>query len=408
MAQENIRRVPAVTNAGVEGTYGTAATTARISPVSGSFEFDVTQDPIAVDAESAELYDHQSPVLGLKRATFKFDHHLRPAKTSPLSTSTVAYPAFVSMLKAWFGGASPADGANVGTTATASPGTSTSVNVTSDTNFTAGEWLLIQTANGLEPCRLASKAANTLTLSPGLSTTPSANGVVANLVNLYPTPGVDSCSSVTIEHAKSDSANEQVQLLGCIADIEFSVAQNEIVRFMVNGRAANWNAGALSLSTSVGSDTSGSPFALASDAKLLFQDATASTATHVSFEEVSFKVSLGLEHIVDLGGSVQGTAGIARVAERMFCEVTLTLRENTSTLTDWSAGTLKRVALMIPRGSGATRQWCVFDVPRAAIEGRPKLSYSSSGRMRHTVTLRSQIDTSLSTALRKAPFILAL
>lgn len=408
MAQENIRRIPAVTLAGVEGTYGTAATTARINPVSGTFEHTVTQDPIAVDAESAELYDHQSPVLGLKRATFRFDHHLRPADSAPLSTSTVVYPAFVSMLKAWFGGASPADSANVGTTATASPGTATSVNVTSDTNFTAGEWLLIQTANGLEPCRLASKAANTLALLPGLSTTPSANGVVANLVNLYPTPGVDSCSACTIEHAKADSANEQVRLLGCIADIEFSVAQNELVRFSINGRAANWSAGALSISTAVGADTAGSPFALASDAKLLFQDTTTTTQTHVSFEEISFKISLGLEHVVDLGGTVQGTAGIARVADRMFCEVTVTLREDTSTLTDWAAGTLKRVTLMIPRGSGTSRQWLVFDVPRASIEGRPTISYSSSGRMRHTVTLRSQIDTSLSTALRKAPFILAL
>lgn len=407
MAQVNNRKKDAATYAGVEGTYGTAATTARLSVISDSFEHDLTQDPIPVDCESTELFDHQSPLFGLKRATAKFGLYVRPAEAAPLSTGTVTYSAQMAILKALFGGGSPADGASVGTTATGSPGTATSVNFTSASNFAAGQLCLIETANGLEPARIGSFSTNTATLSLGLSASPSAGGVIANLVNLYPTPGVDSCSSITIEHAKSQYDQNQVRLLGCIGDVEWTFAQNDTLKCMVSVRAANWSRGALSLSTSAGQDTGGTPIAITDGAKLILQDATTATPTHVPFEEVSVKVMLGLAHVPDLGGSVQGTAGIARVGERTFAEWTITLRADEAMMTRWSAQTLTQVALMVPRGTGTSKQWAVFYSPRCVIEGKPKRSYSSDGRERYVITLRSQIDTSLGSALLKAPFIFA-
>lgn len=408
MAQVNVRKKDAATYVGAESTYGTAATTARLSPVGDSFESDLTQEPIAVDAESAEFFDHQTPIHGLKRATAKFQLYVRPAESAVLSTGTVTYSAQIAMLKAWFGGASPADGASVGTTTTGSPGTATVVNATSGTPFTAGQWALFPVGSTTEPGRIVSIATNALTLNPGLSTTPDAAGALSNLVNLYPTPGVDSAASVTLEHTYAGDATSQVRLLGCIGDVEWTITQNDTTKCSISARAANWERGSLSLSTAVGADTGGTPIALTDGAKLLLQGVATATATHVPFEEISIKTMLGLGHVTDLGGVVQGTAGIVRTGERMFTEWTITLRADEAQMAAWLAQTLLQVALMIPKGSGASRQWAVWHMPRCTIEGKPKRSPSSDGRMRYVLTLRSQIDTSLGTALLKAPFIHAV
>lgn len=408
MAQVNNRKKDAATYVGVEGTFGTGATTARLSPVSDSFEASLTQEVIAVDAESAELFDHQSPLFGLKRATAKFGLYVRPAETAPLATGTVTYSAQLAMLKAWFGGGAPATGASVGTTTTGSPGTASVVNFTSASNFAAGQWCCIETANGLEPARIESFATNAATLNPCLSTTPSTSGVIANLVNLYPTAGVDSVSAVTIEHTKQSVVTNQVRLLGCIGDIEWTITQNDTAKCTVSARAASWERGSLSLAVTVGADTGGTPIALTDGAKFLLQAVATATPTHVPFEEISIKTMLGLAHIPDMGGSIQGTAGVVRVGERMFSEWTVTLRADEAQMTAWSSQTALQAALMIPRGTGTSKQWAVWHMPRCIIEGKPTRSYSSDGRERYTLTLRSQIDTTLGTAILKAPFIHAV
>jgi len=408
VAQVNNRKKDAATYAGVEGTFGTGATTARLSPVSDSFEHELTQDPIAVDAESVELFDHQSPLFGLKGGSAKFQLYVRPAETAPLSTGTVTYSAQLAMLKAWFGGGAPATGASTGTTTTGSPGTASVVNFTSASNFAAGQWCLIETANGLEPARIESFATNAATLNPCLSTTPSTSGVIANLVNLYPTPGVDSCSAVTIEHTKQSVVTNQVRLLGCIGDVEWTITQNDTLKCTVSARAASWERGSLSLAVTAGADTGGTPIALTDGAKFLLQSSATATPTHVPFEEISIKSMLGLAHIPDMGGAIQGKAGIVRVGERMFSEWTVTLRADEAQMTAWSAQTSLQCALMVPRGTGTAKQWAIWHMPKCTIEGKPKRSFSSDGRERYVLTLRSQIDTSLGTAILKAPFIHAV
>lgn len=408
MAQVNNRKNDAATYGGAEGTYGTGATTARLSPVGGSFEAELTQEPIAVDAESAEFYDHQSPLFGLKRATAKLSLYVRPTETAPLSTGTVTYSEQVKLLKAWFGGGAPATGASVGTTTTGSPGTASVVNFTSASNFAAGQWCCVETANGLEPGYIESIATNAVTLNPCLSTTPSTAGVVANLVNLYPTTGVDSCSSYTLEHTKAGLTTNQVRLLGCIGDFEWVITQNDTLKCNVSVRAASWERGSLSLATTVGADTGGTPIALTDGAKFLLQAVATATPTHVPFEEISIKTMLGLTHIPDLGGAIQGTAGIARTGERMFCEWTVTLRADEAQMTAWAAQTYLQAALMVPRGTGTSKAWAVWHMKRCTIEGKPKRSFSSDGRERYTLTLRSQIDTSLSPPILKAPFVHAV
>jgi hypothetical protein len=282
------------------------------------------------------------------------------------------------------------------------------VNFTSASNFAAGQWCCIETANGLEPARIESFATAAATLNPCLSTTPSTAGVVANLVNLYPTPGVDSCGSVTLEHTKQSVVTNQIRLLGCIGDLEWVIAQNDALKCTVSARAASWERGSLSLAVTAGSDTGGTPIALADGAKFLLQAVATATPTHVPFEEISIKTSLGLDHIPDMGGAIQGTAGIMRVGERMFCEWTVTLRTDEAQMTAWAAQTALQAALMVSRGTGTSKQWVVWHMPKCIIEGKPKRSYSSDGRERYVLTLRSQIDTSLSTAILKAPFIHAV
>lgn len=407
MAQVNNRKKDAATYSGVEGTYGTGATTARLSIVSDSWEANLDQPPVAVDAESSELYDHQSPIFGLQTGEAKFDLYVRPPETAPMTTGTMTAPAQLSLMHAWLGGLSPAAGGNTGAVLAASAGTATAIEVVSAANLAAGQWILVQTANGLEPGRISTIASTTVNLNPGLSTTPTNNGVVASMANLYPTPGVDSCSSVTLEHTTLLTTNQQ-RLLGCIGDFEWRFAQNEPLKCGVTARAAKWERGSLSLATSVGSDTAGLPFALVDGAKFLLQGVATATATHVPIEEITMKMATGLAHTPDIGGAVNGTAGITRVGERMAAEWVVTMRTDEAQMTAWAAQTYLQAVLMVPRGTGVTRQYALWSLPRATIEGKPKRVYSGDGRERYAITLRSQIDTSLSTALLKAPWIHAV
>jgi len=402
MTQANFRNDDAVSNFGVESSFGVAATTSRLTVEAGSFVPRLEQAEVEVLDESPELYDDKVPLLGLKDGGCDFTAPLRML-AALLSSSTFTPAAFHELMRAAFGGMSPASGASVGGTTAASPGSATAVVLVSASNFSEGQWILIPTANGLEPARIASIATNTLTLNPGLSATPSANAAVSHCVTFFPDPG--SVLSGTFEHAIAGSASEQYRLRGCVVDkLALKIAQNEILKADVSLKAADWDQGTLSLSTAVASDGTGGPIAKGDGALFLLQAQGTATPTHYALEEFGVEFNLGLDHLPDLGGTKQGKSGAMRVGVRQSAVITATFAADSARISEWSGRTALQCGLHVPKGSGSSRQWAGVHMPLARIIGNPVRGKSQNGRTRYTVKIRPQIDTSLATTILKAPY----
>jgi hypothetical protein len=220
-------------------------------------------------------------------------------------------------------------------------------------------------------------------------------------------PSDTNTSTITVQHAKAGNANEQYQFLGCTGNISLALARNSEVTVGFDLQAANWSQGALSLATSVGNDGRGTPFAVVG-AKTLLQAYGTATATNYDVEECSVDLKLGMSRIPSLSGTVEGTAGVMRTGERVAAEINLTVRMDTTWITGWSAQTLYQFAIMIPSGTGSSKQWFVFHAPKCQIVGVPERDFGADGRVRYKLKLLPQIDTSGSTAALRSPWSIAV
>ena len=404
MAAVDIRANESATYTGVESTYGTAATTARATIVTGSFQPKLMQTELPVLKESVYLHDNQTTVQGLKSdgSGCSFQTYAC-ARSAQLTSSTVTHDSWEKMLGALCGGVTPADGANVGDTNTG--GTAAAIDVSSATDFSAGQWITAPVGSSTEPARIASIASLTLTCNPGLSASPAGSGNIAHMVCFYPSD--TNTSAITVQHAKAGNANEQYEFRGCTGNISLAMARNSEVTVGFDLQAADWSQGALSFATTVGNDGRGTPFAVVG-AKTLLQAYGTATATNYDVEECSVDLKLGMTHIPSISGTVQGTAGVMRVGERVAAEINLTVRMDTTWITGWSAQTLYQFAIMVPSGTGSSKQWFVFHAPKCQIVGVPERDFGADGRVRYKLKLLPQIDTSGSTAALRSPWSIAI
>lgn len=404
MAQVDIRANESATYSGTEGTFGSAATTSRLTIVTGSFVPRLSQTELPVLTESVYLHDHQTTVQALKSegsgCDFSTYAQMRAAKAT---TSTITYNAWESLMAAICGGSTPADGANVGDTNTG--GTATAPTVLSGTDFAAGQWVTLPIGGSTEPARITSVVTTTLNCNPGLSGSPTGSGAVAHMVTFYPSD--TNTAAVTIEHAKAGNASEQYRFLGCTGSFSLTMQRNQLITFAFTLAAADWSQGALSLGTSVGNDGRGTCFAL-QGGKTLLQPVATATATQYVVEECTVDLKLGMAHVPALTNTTQGVVGTMRVGERMGAEITVVVRMDTDQITNWSAQTLLQFAVMVPQGSGSSRQWFVFHAPRCQIVGVPERVLSGDGRVRYQLKLQTQIDSSGSTAALRAPWTIAV
>lgn len=408
MAQSNIRSGDAATYVGVESTYGTLPTVRRLTPIMGTVVPGPQQADLDVMDESIYLHDRKTTARGLTDgSTIPFELYAR--RLSPALTSgTLDAPAqYRDVVRALLGGMSPAQGGNVGATLTGSPGTTTSLNVVSAANLAVGQWITVETANGPEPARIDGISGTTIALKPGLSTAPSSGGAVAHCITHFLT---DSNSlSLSVQHAKAGSADEQYQFVGCTGDMTITAARNELVRIACALRAAYWTRGALSISAAVGGDTVGAPFSPLNDGVFLLQPVATATRTNYNVEQISVAANTGMTHIPSLVGSVGGTLGVMRVAERNAVTMQVTLPMDPDQITNWSGQTALQAWLQIPAGSGASRQWLIVGLPKCFVLGVPQPVASSDGRVQYQITLAAQIpDTSGATELIRSPFIFAV
>lgn len=405
MAAVDIRANESATYTGTESTYGTAATTARATIVTGSFQPKLMQTELPVLKESVYLHDNQTTVQGLKSDGSGCSYQTYAcARAAKLSSSALTLDTWEKQLAALCGGVTPADGANVGDTNAG--GTAAAPTVASGSDFAAGMWCTWPVGSTTEPGRIASVSGTTINLNPGLSTSPDGgSAAVCHMVTFYPSD--TNTSSVTVQHAKAGNSSEQYEFRGCTGNISLAMARNSEVTVGFDLQAASWSQGALSLSTAVGNDGRGTPFAVVG-AKTLLQAYGTATATNYHVEECSVDLKLGMAHIPSLSGTVEGTAGVMRVGERVAAEINLTVRMDTDWITGWSAQTLYQFMIAVPSGTGTSKQWFVFHAPKCQIVGNPERDFGADGRVRYKLKLLPQIDTSGSTAALRAPWAIAI
>lgn len=408
MAQSNIRSGDAATYVGVEGTYGTLPTVRRLTPIAGTVVPGPQQADLDVMDESIYLHDRKTTARGLTDgSTIPFELYARRL-SSLLTSSTLDAPAqYRDVTRALLGGQSPAQGGNVGAVLDTPAGTTTSLTVVSAANLAVGQWILVPTANGREPARISGISGVTVSLNPGTSTAPTDGGTIAHCITQYLTDS--NALSLSVQHAKAGSADEQYQFVGCTGDMTITATRNELVRIACALRAAYWTRGALSISAAVGGDTVGAPFSPLNDGVFLLQPTATATRTNYNIEEISVAANTGMTHILSLVGGVGGTLGVMRVAERNAVTMQVTIPMDPDQITNWSNQTALQAWLQIPAGSGASRQWLIVGLPKCFVLGVPQPVASSDGRVRYQITLAAQIpDTSGATELIRSPFIFAV
>jgi hypothetical protein len=396
----------AATYFGIESAFDsdTPPSMLRGFPVGGSFEPTINQAELEVNTESVYLYDYKPPVLGMQDGGCKFSCYVRP-DTTQLGSESSSVP-FFHPLKALFGGMD--GGAGTTTSAAAS---ATSITATSAAGFGIGQWVLPTVSGTTEPCRISNIVANALTFDLGASATPTAStSPLTGMYNFYPTPG--NTLSLYVQHANAnETTNEKYSFRGCTGDLGLKFDRNQILVADFDLKAASWSCpSADTIATTVGTDTMGSCFVL-KDATVILQ--STATATRTTYPIVSFgaKLNMGMQHTPNLTGR-NGVGGVVRVGQRLFAETTVRVyadQTDTATIVAyWTNRTALQFVAMVPSGSGSTKRWCVFDMPKCIVVGRPK-PVKDGGRMCLDITLRSQMrSTSGSTDQARTPFTLAI
>lgn len=403
MAQTNLRSIDAVTFLGVESSYATLPSMSRATPIADSVEMTLERDELENDSESIYLYDKQTTVQGFKRASVRFGYYAK-ALSSRLTTSTLSVPILYNVLRALLGGMSPASGANVGAVAASPAGTATAVDLVSATNINAGEFITGITGGVTEIGRVLSKSSNTLTMMPGFSGVLTSASAVGSCITLFP----DESNTLTfaMQHGKVGYSSEQMQVLGLTGGFQIRITNGQLIRLDFDCTGADWSDGALSLTTTAGTDSMGAPF-LAANQRVLLQAAATAAPTQFVLEEATIEINGGMTHIPAHGGT-NGFVGAMRTGQRLAATIRVKIRADVDWMTNWSAQSLYQFFYAATSGSGTSRQHFAFHAPRCQIVGKPARTKLADGRVGYELTLHPQIDTSLSTALLRAPWALGI
>jgi hypothetical protein len=411
MSQVFIRPNEAATLVGTESTFATTPTMTRATPIAGSVELDPTQAEIANEDQRVHLYDRLSPVLGMKDASAKLGYYARPDSVQSTAAASPAANALDVLLASAWGGVGVAAGSTVQASSTAS---SVILDAGHGSRFPVGSIALVEVGGTLEPAYVSGVATDTLTPWPSLSAAPNtSSGLAVNTHLHFPEPA--STGTITLQHALAGDANHQWTLNGCHSDFELKVDRNGLIRFDFALKAATWTGPSdQSITTAAGNDGLGAPFAV-KDAVCYFQPAATVTRTAVKVRSISAKFTAGKEFLPELGGT-EGKGGVMRVGSREFAEVTLRMLGSDVTYDGvnsapgaaaWTGRTAMRLLFAVPQGSGLTRRWFVFCLPKCVIVGKPK-TLVDGGAVVTDVTVQAQIDSSLSTDRARAPAVIGI
>lgn len=378
---------------GIESTYGTAATTAFVQHIAGSAKPKLSQTEIEHNAASARLFQSFTTRQGLKSSGsgVAFGVHAKPASAVLDTGATPATPYLGTLLKAILGGEYSAAGSTCAAGATT---TSVPVQLGHGSRFRVGTVVAIEYSSARYFRVITGISTDTLTVWPALPGAPSSGDDVLNGYSYYLTER--NAQTLTVEHthtvSSTDAATVQRRLLGCTGNLSFEVARDALASFGFDLKAADWEYGSLSLTTTVGTETMADPVAVTQGVVYL-QDAGTTTDTKYCVASLSSSFNSGMTHLPCLGG-VQGTSGVGRMGGRDAAELTLRFKADVARYTEWSAQTLLRMLALFPSGSGNSARAVSLFANRAQIVGVP-VEVEDGGFLYYEVKLRPVLDTSL-------------
>jgi len=415
MTQQSLRTKQAATYVGSETSFAVLpATMYRCFPVEGSVAIDMEQKQLDNMDQRTNLYEYLAPVFGLKDGKIKMEFYCK-APTTQLVAGQAPTTSYMDQVfdAAWgYRFANSGSNRNLASTTTV-----ISVSTGEALNFELGSWIGVEVASVIEATKVVAidLVADTLTVFPALSAAPSSGNRIINGYNYAPKQ--NHTGSLHIQHAICGDSNPTTQMVssGSAINLTVSAKRNELGKVEVEGAIGSFlGPQALGFITSSASDPFTAPFAVR-DALVYFQAAgSASPAVAYSLHEFTIKTNGVMQHIEGLGGT-EGKSASFRKGQRMFAEATLKFRyDNAVDATSYSNIALQQAMIIIPKGSGITKRFTIFDMPNAYIFGKPKL-VEESGLLYMTLTLHSSADTNIPynvlgpalTELSTAPFRVA-
>lgn len=415
MTQQSLRTKQAATYVGSETTFAQLpATMYRCFPVEGSVAIDMEQKQLQNMDQRTNLYEYLAPVFGLKDGKIKLEFYAKCATTQLIAGQAPTTSYMDQVFDAAWGYRFANSGSNRNL---ASSSTLVSVSTATADNFELGSWIGVEVAGVIEATKVVAidLVADTLTVFPALSAAPSSGARIINGYNY--SPRQNHTGSLHIQHSICGDSNPTTQMVssGSAINLTVSAKRNELAKVEVEGAIGSFlGPQALGFVTSSASDPFTAPFAVR-DALVYFQAAgSAQAAVPYSLHEFTIKTNGVMQHIEGLGGT-EGKSGAFRKGERLFATAELKFRyDNDVDAQTYANITLQQAIIMIPKGSGITKRWTVFDMPNAYIVGKPKL-IEESGLLYMQVTLHASADTNIAfnalgpatTELTNAPFRVA-
>jgi hypothetical protein len=391
----------------------TTGTEVRLHPVEDTLDFERIQAELNNNRLQARAWAASDPIKGLKSGTAKLECYLQPAPTVLSASATVdpasAVPTF-ALLRSVFGERSVAAGSDVQTGLST---TSIDVTAAQGARFPTGQiCAVVDGANGLVPCVVRERAADTLTLWPELSAPPGAGADVVNSWTFYPTR--NNTRSFSLALASGASAGRQYRFNGGATGLDLTFARGELCKAAFDMKFATWaGPSALGLSTAVVADPMADPIPVR-NARAFLQPPATTTRTCYPIDSLTLKLAPGTSHIEALTCAVEGVRGVARTEglTETFCDFEVTFAADLDAETWWAERT--RLAFLFYAYvdiAGGGRRMVTLSAGNTVVVNAPKHQKGAGNLEKTTITLRAKLNTYSGTpdveALAEAPFLLS-
>ena len=380
-----------------ESPFGTAGTEERIHPRVDTATLSAEQTEIEALRLRVVAHDPTKPVRGYKAASGGFEHYIQPDTTYLVTAATpdgdAASPLSVPM-RCILGGESIAAGATIPSGTYNVNGRVFDVGAATGSRLPAGQICAVDQSNGgtedLVPCRVTTRATDTITVWPALAAAPNAGGRVINSRTWYATQ--TNTRSMSLALAPSNGTALEYRALGGTGNVSISFTRGELVTANFELTFADFTGPAnLSLGAAVAADPMASPLSTRG-AKMYLQPVATTTRTCVKVDSFTLNITSGMEHLETLTCGVEGRKGVMRSAglTEAFATIDLVCDVDTDYDTSyWASQTDLSLMLFVQLDvSASVRRFVVIDAPRVFVVGKPRVERGDNNISKMSLTLR--------------------